>query len=454
MASSLYSGKALELKRKHFINQYPPFNVTTGREVRLMDERKDLLLYIHIPFCPAVCSYCFYKKFGNPSDDVVETYLQYLKKEIVLFSQRPEVAGKAIRTMYFGGGTPTILSERQLEDLILFLRSRLHFHPETDFCCEAMPHETTLGQEKLELLKALGVTRISFGVENFNDEILRQHNRRSNKNLYHRIYQMAQDIGFEKINLDIMSGMQGETWDNWTQVIDTLLEWSPPSVSIYKTEVFYNTTLFARVRAGNSQLSLMSDDEEIRHIRYAHERLQSEGGYIVANCVHLVKHRRYEDLHYKSYWQGGELKGLGLSAHSSYEGFLHQNTTDMREYFSMIEEGRLPIKRAHRMSARERISEAMVYGLKNLALSRQRFMERFGFDMVVLYGGLINRLIRRGVLILDDQFLRVAPDYYIFVDDICRQFFLPEYENMMLAHVARDAATEQLVSLTSGAVRV
>src|SRR4030095_15533217 len=380
MESALYNSKPLELTRKHFINLYPPFNIASGREAHVMDRKEDLLLYLHIPFCPTICSYCFYKKFARPSEDVVDTYLRYLKREIGAFSRRPESQAKAVKTLYFGGGTPTILNGRQLKDLVGFLRQELDCEKVMEFCCEAMPHETTLDREKLELLKELGVTRLSYGMENLNEEILRLHNRHCTRDLYYNTYQMVQEIGFEKVNVDIMSGMYGETWENWREVIGTLIEWGPPSISIYKTELFYNTTLFARMRNGKADVTLISDEEEIAHMRYAHERLRDEGGYVVANCLHLVKDRKYVDQHFELIWQGGEFKGLGLSAHSSYGGYLHQNASEMEEYFAMIVEGKLPIKRAHRPAGRDRLSTAMVYGLKTLTLSRARFIERFGVD--------------------------------------------------------------------------
>jgi oxygen-independent coproporphyrinogen-3 oxidase len=131
------------------------------------------------------------------------------------------------------------------------------------------------------------------------------------------------------------------------------------------------------------------------------------------------------------------MKGFGLSSHSCYENILHQNTPGLKEYHKMIGEGKLPIKRAHRLSVRERISEAMVYGLKNLCVNRAKFIKRFGFDMTEFYGDVIDRLVKEGVLTLDNEALRLTKDYYIFADDICRQFFLPEYKTMMLAHVPR-----------------
>jgi oxygen-independent coproporphyrinogen-3 oxidase len=207
--------------------------------------------------------------------------------------------------------------------------------------------------------------------------------------------------------------------------------------------------MFAAMRMGKAVPPLMSDDEEIRHVQYAHETLQRRGGYIVANCLQLLRDLSCGDVHYTSLWNGAELKGLGLSSHSCCDGVLHQNTAELPEYYKMIDEGRLPVKRAHRMSGRDRISQVMVYGLKNLAVNCSAFVEKFGVDAVMIYRDLVERLTGEGVLVLDGEWLRLAPEYYIFADDVSRLFFLPEYEDMMLAHIERgraDSLVEAAVS--------
>jgi oxygen-independent coproporphyrinogen-3 oxidase len=435
--ATLYRRKALNLSRQHFINNYPPFNVARPYDPDTLSEKADLLLYVHIPFCSTICTYCYYKKFANPTQDQVDKYLGYLEREIALFSQDARLQYKTIRSLYIGGGTPTILNSRQLERLLACLRQHLDLENMTELCCEAKPDERTLTAEKMTVLKELGVTRLSFGVESLNSDVLRSHNRRCTLDLYAQTYRLASDIGFPKINIDIMSGLPGETWESWGHLLDTLLDWMPPSLSIYKTEVFYNTPLFATLRNRTVKPALMSDQSEIEQVRYAHERLQREGGYIVANCLHLLRDRKYGELHYKSLWQGTELKGLGLSSHSSYEGVLHQNANELREYYKWVDEGRLPIRRGYRMTARDRLSQAMVYGLKNLEIGRSDFIDRFGVDLADLYGELIAELAAAGVLVLDEEYLRITPEYRIFADDICRQFFLPEYDYMMMAHIAR-----------------
>ncbi|MGD2084784.1 MAG: coproporphyrinogen-III oxidase family protein [Candidatus Aminicenantes bacterium] len=426
-----------KFNREHFINQYPPFNLANAREAKEMHQKEDLLIYVHIPFCPKKCGYCYYKSVDHHTTGLIDQYLDSLKKEILLFSQQPEFEKKQMKSLYLGGGTPTILSDSQYEDLVTFIFDTLNFKDDFEFCSEARPHEKSLTPAKLKLMKSLGVNRLSMGMQSLSDKILKMNQRDARLEFYYKVYQMARELEFENINIDMMSGMYGETWENWNQIIERLIRWAPPSIAIYKMELFYNVRLYRDIKERNRTVTLMSDEEEIKHIRRAHERLQKEGNYQVINCLHLVKDSKYQDIHYTSLWKGVDMKGFGLSSHSCYENFLHQNTSNFKEYHQMISEGQLPIKRAHRLSVRERISEAMVYGLKNLYINRRDFVNRFGFDMTEFYGELIDNLVEEGIVSLDDESLRIRPDYYIFADDICRLFFLPEYETMMLAHVPR-----------------
>jgi len=428
---------SLNLNRNHFINHYPPFNIINTTEVKDMSAKEDLHLYVHIPFCPHKCGYCYYKSFDTHTPELISGYLESLKKEILIYSQQPEVRKKQIKSLYFGGGTPTILSCKQYEDLVTYILDKFKFREDFEFCSEARPHEKTLTPEKLKLMKSLGVNRLSMGMQNLSNNILEMNKRDARVEFYYNVYQMAMELEFENINIDIMTGMYGETWDNWMDVISKLIQWAPPSIAFYKMELFYNTRLFKNMKNRNQNITLMSDEEEIKCIRCAHDRLREEGGYIVINCLHLLRDLKFEHVQAKGLWDGEEMRGLGITSHSCCDGFFYQNTSNLNEYHRMIKEGKLPVKRAHRMTVKEFISQTMVYGIKNLCVDRVAFNKKFGFDFTEFYGDIIDEYIKKGVLILDEEALRVTKEYYIFADDICRLFFLPEYETMMLAHVKR-----------------
>jgi oxygen-independent coproporphyrinogen-3 oxidase len=425
------------LNREHFINQYPPFNVVNTKEVEGIFARKPVHLYVHTPFCPHKCGHCYYKSFDNATAQIQQEYLERLKQEILLYSRRPEVKNKQVKSLYFGGGSPTIMTCKQLEELVTVIFDNFDFAGDFEFCSEARPHAETLTEEKLNLLKRLQVNRLSFGVQNFNPTILELNQRVMDLDVFYKVYEIAKKLKFKIINIDIMSGMYGETPENWEKIIDRLLELAPESIVFYKMELFYNTKLFKDMKNNKAGIPLMSNAEEIQIIHRAFDRLQKEGGYMPANCFNLVKAPEFIHKHRKKIWRGDNMKGLGLTAHSCCDGYLYQNTTLLKEYHQLITQGKLPIKRAHRLTIKEEIAQTMIYGIKSLVIDRKRFMERYGFDMTELYGETLRQLIEAGYLTLDEEALRVPPNYYLFADDICREFFLPEHETMMMAHVPR-----------------
>jgi len=428
---------ALRMEREEFINQYPPFNLINTQEVKDLGRKEQVHMYVHLPFCKHKCGYCYFKSFDQFTAEDIDEYLGVLMQEIDLYSRLPEVQSKQIKSLYYGGGTPTLLSCEQLERLTKFIFGKFSFSVDFEFCLEANPDEEIVTTEKLVLLKELKVRRISFGVQNFNDEILKLNKRMVPSAAFFTVYDKVRKENFEIINLDIMSGLLGETKENWYNVVDKLLELAPENIAFYKLEFYYNTNLYKEIRNKEISEKLMSNAEEIELIRYAYDKLQDDGGYIVSNCFNLAKSRELEHIHRKGIWEGDDMIGFGLSAHSCFNRFVYQNTWIKEEYFNLVRSGKRPVKRAYHTSMRDEIATAMVYGVKSLYMSRASFVNRFGFDMTVLYGKEIDVLRKQGLLELDDEALRVPRSNYIFADDICRAFFLSEHKTMMLAHLSR-----------------
>jgi oxygen-independent coproporphyrinogen-3 oxidase len=427
----------IKLDRDEFINQYPPFNLINSKDVTGVFEKEEIHLYVHLPFCKSKCEYCYFKSYDEFDDETVESYLKALKMEISKYSKMPEVQSKRIKSLYFGGGTPTLLSVKQLEDLTVHILGSFDFKENFEFCVEANPDKETATREKFELLMKLNVKRVSFGVQNFNEKVLRLNGRLNKLDEFYEIFDMAKSVGIDIRNVDIMSGMFGETDENWRSNIDKLIELAPENIAFYKIELYYNTKLFEKTRNKDPKAMLMTNDKEIEHIRYAFDRLQDEGNYTVTNCFNLSKGRENEHLHRKGIWEGDDMLGVGLSSHSCFNQNLYQNTWNMKDYIKTVESQKLPIKRAYPISMRDEIASAMVYGIKSLEMNREHFVNRFGFDFTEIYGETIRSLEDKGLLKLTTEALIVPREYYIFADDISRKFFLPEHETMMLAHLSR-----------------
>lgn len=440
----------LDITRTDFTYQYPPFNLMQVKEADVFERRRPLHVYVHIPYCKSKCRYCYYKTWGvgEHANDEIEAYLDLLSREIQMVSRDPEVRATRVKSLYVGGGTPSLLSVDQLESLFGLLRQSFAFEEDFEFCMEANPDESVLTAEKLEFIKEAGVTRLSMGVQTLDDNILRLNGRAGSADQSCRVYSFARSLGFKVINLDFMSGLLGENWKNWAQQLDTILALRPENVSIYKLEFYLNTRLTTTIRKSRNAPGLLNDDDEAQYAQYAFDRLQDEGGYHAHNCFSLSRGQDVAHVHTAGVWNGESLLGLGLSAYGVFDDRMYQNMLELKDYAQSIQRGERPIRRAHRVSEREKIARTMVYGIKTLAISRAKFRERHGVDMMLLYRDIIDGLLAEGNLVDDGETLRVPRSKYIYADDICRHFFLPEHETMMRGHLTRERVHSIVTSNT------
>lgn len=225
----------------YFISNYPPYSQwTTDRlsevEVALQSaspEKTPLGLYLHIPFCRKRCKFCYFKVYTDVKAAEVQRYVDALCSEISLVSQLPVMSERPFRFVYFGGGTPSFLSPKQLTKLADRLREHITWDGAEEVTFECEPG--TLSETKVKTLREeMGVTRLSLGVENFSDELLELNGRAHLSKEVHRAWQWIEDADFPNVNIDLISGMVGETWDNWRENVSRTLELSPESVTIYQ----------------------------------------------------------------------------------------------------------------------------------------------------------------------------------------------------------------------------
>ncbi len=209
----------------YFIANYPPFSLWEPEHVpeirRALASEPDrsvtMGLYIHIPFCRKRCRFCYFRVYTNQNAQAIENYVGALEHEFELLSQQAGVRGRTLRFAYFGGGTPSYLSSKQLRSLHDRLSEYLSWETAEEVTFECEPG--TLSLEKVKTLKDIGVTRVSLGVENFNDEILENNGRAHLSPEIFRAYDWLQQVGFPQINVDLIAGMIGESDDNWANCI-------------------------------------------------------------------------------------------------------------------------------------------------------------------------------------------------------------------------------------------
>src|SRR5260370_22213697 len=231
----------------YFVANYPPFSF--WKPTYLADARAALEaapdpgtplgLYLHIPFCRKRCKFCYFRVYTDKNARDVETYTDALVKEVTLSGRMPVVGDRHLKYVYFGGGTPSYLSSTQLRDLMGRLQRALPWEGVEEVTFECEPG--TLQEHKLQTLRELGVTRLSLGIENFDHAILESNGRAHHEEEIYRAYGWAREFGFEQINIDLIAGMVGESWDNWRRCVQKTIELSPESVTIYQMELPFNT---------------------------------------------------------------------------------------------------------------------------------------------------------------------------------------------------------------------
>ncbi len=281
----------------YFVANYPPFShwkPTYLAAARTALEQPPepgtpLGLYLHIPFCRKRCKFCYFRVYTDKNARDVETYLDALVKEVTLYSSLPAVGGRPLTFVYFGGGTPSYLSANQLRGLMNRVKAVLPWDGAQEVTFECEPG--TLQLHKLEALRELGVTRLSLGIENFSDQILEENGRAHLSEEIFRAYGWARQVGFDQINIDLIAGMVGETWDNWRDCVRKTIELAPESVTIYQMELPYNT-VFSR------ELHLIGQDEPRQQIAdwptkrawvsYAFDTMLA-AGYQVSSAYTLVR---------------------------------------------------------------------------------------------------------------------------------------------------------------------
>jgi oxygen-independent coproporphyrinogen-3 oxidase len=234
----------------YFVATYPPFSVWSQTAVA-----KDAMpalaapptagvplgLYVHIPFCRKRCHFCYFRVYTDRNAREVEDYLDVVAGEWELYRTQPAIAGRPVNFVYFGGGTPSFLSTKQLEGLVSRLTALAPWAEAEEVTFECEPG--TLTEAKLAVIRRMGVTRLSLGVENFDDRILELNGRAHRSPEVFRAYEYARSLDFPQINIDLIAGMLGETEDNWHECVRKTIELDPDSVTVYQMELPFNTAI-------------------------------------------------------------------------------------------------------------------------------------------------------------------------------------------------------------------
>ena len=369
----------------YFVANFPPFsrwNAAAVPEVLAAFDAPPttaaLGLYLHVPFCRKRCKFCYFRVYTDVAAADVDRYSQALAAEAALVAARPAVAGRPFRYVYFGGGTPSFLSVKQLERLVEGLHASVGWDAAEEVTFECEPG--TLSEPKVKALRALGMTRISLGVENFSDEVLESNGRAHLSAEILRAWDWIQAAGFPSTNVDLIAGMVGETFASWQRTVERTLALGADSVTIYQMELPFNTVFVRDARDGGDGVPVADWPTKRAWVDWAFDRFLA-AGYAISSGYTLVRDPARVQFRYRDMlWEGSDLVALGVASFGHLSGFHYQNATHWDEYLGAVEAGRLPVVRGLEPTRRELLIRETVLGLKRGRLDVARLREKFGVD--------------------------------------------------------------------------
>jgi len=366
-------------------------------------------LYLHIPFCAAICNYCNFNR-GLFDADLKSRYVEALCDEIDRAPERPgpglAVASSGVTaadTVYFGGGTPSLLAPSEIERLLTACRQSFAVAPDAEVTLEANPE--TVVAETLEGYRKAGVNRLSFGAQSFRDDELIRLSRLHGADRARTAYALARAAGFDNISLDLMMWLPGQSVTQWLESIDAAIALAPDHLSLYMLEVYPNAPL--RDEMARSRTSQAPDDDVAEMYDTALTRLARAGleQYEISNVARPGRASR----HNLKYWRDGNWRGFGCGAHSTRSGVRWKNVSSTTDYIDRIRTSGDVAIEVRTLTRDEQIGEALFTGLRLVeGVDLCDMRARYGLEVWHRYGGELQPYVDEGLLERADGRLRLT----------------------------------------------
>lgn len=419
----------------YFISNYPPFSQWTAAA---LDDVRGALhsppgdvplgLYLHIPFCRKRCKFCYFRVYTDKNAHDVEAYVAALSREIELVSRLTVMGGRPFRFVYFGGGTPSFLSAKQLSSLVDRLRANINWDQAEEVTFECEPG--TLSEPKVHTLKELGVTRLSLGVENFSDALLEENGRAHLSGEVYKSWKWIQDAGFFNVNIDLIAGMVGESWDNWRDNIARALELAPDSLTIYQMELPFNTVYSKDILGNHVETPVADWPTKRAWVDYAYDEFLA-AGYSVSSAYTLVKDRGKVNFSYRdNLWRGSDLLATGVASFGHASGVHYQNQTEWLAYLGDLERGELPLSRGLRPTCHQLLVRELILQLKTGRLDAGYFRRKFSVDILDEWRDVWQDYVDEGYVELEGDEIRITRQGLLRIDGLLPAFFEPEHQGV------------------------
>jgi len=380
-------------------------------------------LYLHIPFCEHKCIYCdFYsispRESADRNEGLIRRFLDALKGEISLRS-RDERFKASYETVFFGGGTPSLLSPSAIDGILDALAGSFSIERDAEITLETNPG--TVDPQKLKAFRAVGVNRLSLGVQSFYDDDLQFLSRIHSSRQAKESIRVAHQAGFQNVSIDLIFALPSQTRDRWESNLRQAVELNPTHLSCYSLILEPNTPLLRMVESG--QVTLLSVEQDAELYEHTIHFLGTQGyeQYEVSNFAKPG----FKSRHNSNYWNHTNYLGFGPSAHSFWStaqsGGLPKrwwNLADVTGYAERLERGNLPVAGEEELTTERLIEEEVLLGLRSEGVDAAGFPRKFGRDLIAEHGPKIDALISNGMAIVKDGRIRLTAKGYLVCDEI------------------------------------
>lgn len=404
-----------DLSRKGFIITYPMFRYWHKDAVEEGSKPQPLNVYVHMPYCIQRCAYCWFKTTTLKENRLkeIDRYVSAVCRELALASEHFDLKKRPVETVYFGGGTPSLMTEENIDRLFSALHENFTLaDPQITF--EGEP--VTLTDRKAAALKRHKVNRISLGIQSFKEEIVFQTGRQDTEEDAFRAIELAKGTGAD-VNIDLISGLAGETPETWAYSVRRAIEAGVHNITIYKLELYANTPYYSAEKS--HQITLPTDEQELELIRHALAELRKHD-YRPVNTFTFTKGGAYDQKHTRSKWLGNDNYAAGVSAFGSIGRYNYQNMNDIHGYIETVERGGLPAFRGYNCTTFDLLVRDAVMGIKLVDLDHVRYRERHGLDLLKVCAADLSELQDEGFVTVGERNISLTEQGVLFGDYVAR----------------------------------
>lgn len=373
-------------------------------------------IYLHVPFCSHICPYCDFNTYRG-MEALIPRYVDALCRD--LEHSASGVAGRPVGSVFFGGGTPSLLDGSHVAAIMDAIRSGYRLLPDAEVTVEANPN--TADRDRFTAYRATGVNRLSIGVQTADRRGLRVLGRRHEASDAAAALESAREAGFEHISADLIFGWPGQELDSWRSDLATATSWPVDHLSLYSLIVEPGTPMADAVQRG--VLLPLDDDETATLYEVAIEEM-GRGGFEHYEVANWSRREAARSRHNRLYWRNGEFLGIGAGAHGTVGGVRTMRHLLPRSYIEAVEAGETPVSNTERIEERTARGETMMLGLRLLdeGVGRAEFLARHGETLDAVFGETIQELVRLGLLTDDGERVRLTPRGLMVANDVCARF--------------------------------